>query len=169
MAETQVFAFPNQMEKCKEYIKERTSMLNYLEKLINSAIQFHNTRVKEAIENITGRVEQKEREKLMLDMNKHLELESNMLEVAITQWLDKIEFRKDELVQQSALIASSQGSNNHTVTSAVKKCLLVQQRHKNATFGYDAHFLKSLPYQEIIGKSAPFGHFSSRSFTAMTT
>ncbi|XGW34633.1 hypothetical protein V3C99_018536 [Haemonchus contortus] len=80
---SQAFVFHNQMEECKEYIKERTSMLNYLEKSIYSATQFHNTCVKEAAENITGRVEQKVREKLMLDLNKHLELEPDVLEVAI--------------------------------------------------------------------------------------
>ncbi|XGW34474.1 hypothetical protein V3C99_018405 [Haemonchus contortus] len=109
------------MKERKEYIKERTSMLNYLEKSINSAKQFHNTCVEEAIENISGRAEQKEREKLMLDLNKHPENESNMLEVAVIQWLNKIDFRKDELLQQSAPMTSSQDSHSHTVSNTSYK------------------------------------------------
>ncbi|VDO48801.1 unnamed protein product [Haemonchus placei] len=125
---SQAFVFPNQMEECKEYIEEGTSMLNYLEKSINSAKQFPNTCAKEAIENISGRAEQKEREKLMLDLNKHLENESNMLKVAVIQRLNKIEFRKDELLQQSALMTSSQETNNHTVSNT--SC---QERSTGAT------------------------------------
>lgn len=51
----------------------------------------------------------------MLDLNKHVELESNVLEAGVIQWLNKIEIRKDELMQQSIRIASSQESNNHAV------------------------------------------------------
>ncbi|XGW34741.1 hypothetical protein V3C99_018619 [Haemonchus contortus] len=59
-----------------------------------------------------------------------------MLEVTIIQWLDKIEFRRDESLQQSAPMASSQKSSNHT--SSNTSC---QERstsgtsHKGATFG----------------------------------
>ncbi|XGW22354.1 hypothetical protein V3C99_004963 [Haemonchus contortus] len=82
------------MEECKEYIKDRTSLLNYLEKSINPAKQFHNTCVKEIMEKISGRAEQNEHEELMLDLNRHLEVESNILEAAVIQWLNKIVQKK---------------------------------------------------------------------------
>uniref|UniRef100_A0A7I4Z0M7 Uncharacterized protein n=1 Tax=Haemonchus contortus TaxID=6289 RepID=A0A7I4Z0M7_HAECO len=153
---SQVFVFPNQMEECKEYIKERTSMLNYLEKSINSAKQFHNTCVKEAIENISGRAEQKEREKLMLDSNKHLENESNMLEVAVIQWLNKIEFRKDELLQQSALMTSSQDSHNHTVSNT--SC---QERSTGATTPQERNIRVRRPLLEVPTFSGNYRGFST--------
>ncbi|XGW09415.1 hypothetical protein V3C99_011597 [Haemonchus contortus] len=153
---SQAFVFPNQIEECKEYIKQRTSMLNYLEKSINSAKQFHNTCVKEAIENISGRAEQKEREKLMLDLNKHLENESNMLEVAVIQWLNKIEFRKDELLQQSALMTSSQDSHNHTV--GYTSC---QERSTGATTPQERNIRVRRPLLEVPTFSGNYRDFST--------
>uniref|UniRef100_A0A7I4Y7C3 Uncharacterized protein n=1 Tax=Haemonchus contortus TaxID=6289 RepID=A0A7I4Y7C3_HAECO len=153
---SQAFVFPNQMEECKEYIKERTSMLNYMEKSINSAKQFHNTCVKEAIENISGRAEQKEREKLMLDLNKHLENESNMLEVAVIQWLNKIEFRKDELLQQSALMNSSQDSHNHIASNT--SC---QERSTGATTNQERNIRVRRPLLEVPTFSGNYRDFST--------
>ncbi|VDO57832.1 unnamed protein product [Haemonchus placei] len=144
------------MEDYKEYIKERTLMLNYLEKLINSATQFHNTCVKEAIENITGRVEQKGHEKLMVDLNKHLGLQSNMLEVAVIQWLNMIEFRKGELMQQSALIASSQESNIYTVSNTS-----YQERFSGATTPQERNIRVRRPLLEVPTFSGNYRDFST--------
>ncbi|KAK6009521.1 hypothetical protein OSTOST_25542, partial [Ostertagia ostertagi] len=116
----QGFSFPPQIEECKAYIREKTALLNHLTKSINSAKQFHDACAKEAIETINGRQEHKEREKLMLDLNKHLEAESNILEISAIQWLNKIDFRKEELLQQTALITSSQP--NHSVTNSHSSC-----------------------------------------------
>uniref|UniRef100_A0A7I4YG10 CCHC-type domain-containing protein n=1 Tax=Haemonchus contortus TaxID=6289 RepID=A0A7I4YG10_HAECO len=116
----QRFAFPLQIEECKAYVREKTALLNHLARSINAAKQFHDACVKEAIETINGRQEHKEREKLMLDLNKHLEADSNILETSVIQWLNKIDFRKEELLQQDSLITSSQ--HNHAVASSHSSC-----------------------------------------------
>ncbi|XGW35534.1 hypothetical protein V3C99_019061 [Haemonchus contortus] len=116
----QRFAFPLQIEECKAYIREKTALLNHLARSINAAKQFHDACVKEAIETINGRQEHKEREKLMLDLNKHLEADPNILEISAIQWLNKIDFRKEELLQQDSLITSSQ--HNHSVASSHSSC-----------------------------------------------
>ncbi|KAK6058409.1 hypothetical protein COOONC_04022 [Cooperia oncophora] len=73
--------------------------------------------VGKAIEAISSRSEQKEREKLMLDLNNHLELESNGLEIETLQWLNKIEFRKEELAQQASLITEASSVTNQAVSN----------------------------------------------------
>ncbi|EYC27517.1 hypothetical protein Y032_0009g771 [Ancylostoma ceylanicum] len=48
--------------------------------------------------------DQKEREKLTTNLNRHLELESHQLEVSTVQWQNKIQFRQHELREQSSVL-----------------------------------------------------------------
>ncbi|KAK6019495.1 hypothetical protein OSTOST_14866 [Ostertagia ostertagi] len=101
------FIFPTQKEVCEVYIREKTAQLNHLITTITKAKQLHDTCLDKAIETISSRSEQKDREKLMLELNNHMELESNGLEITIIQWLSKIDFRKEELMQQASFIAEA--------------------------------------------------------------
>ncbi|KAK6060999.1 hypothetical protein COOONC_01341 [Cooperia oncophora] len=87
------------------------------EQSTHAAKQFHDSYVIKAIETINARTEHKEREKLMLDLNKHLEAESNSLEISVIQWLTRIDFRKEELLQQTALLTTSQAANSQSLNS----------------------------------------------------
>ncbi|KAK6059344.1 hypothetical protein COOONC_03029 [Cooperia oncophora] len=58
----------------------------------------------------------------MLDLNKHLEAESNGLEISVIQWLTRIDFRKEELLQQTALLTTSQATNSQSVSSGASNC-----------------------------------------------
>ncbi|KAK6009235.1 hypothetical protein OSTOST_25864 [Ostertagia ostertagi] len=86
---------------------------------INSAKQFHHDCAKEAIETIDGRQGHKKREKIWLDVNKHLETESNILD-SVIQRLNKMDFRNEGLLQQIALITSPQP--NHSVANSHSSC-----------------------------------------------
>ncbi|VDO67232.1 unnamed protein product [Haemonchus placei] len=101
------FTFSTEKEDCEVYIIEKTAQLNHLTTTIKKAKQLHDIHFDKAIETISSRSEQKDREKLMLELNNHMELESNGLEIAIIQWLSKIEFRKEEEVQQASFIAEA--------------------------------------------------------------
>ncbi|XGW04198.1 hypothetical protein V3C99_015391 [Haemonchus contortus] len=111
------FTFPTEKEECAVYIREKTAQLNHLTTTITKAKQLHDTYVDKAIETISSRSEQKDREKLMLELNNHMELESNSLEIAIIQWLSKIEFRKEELAQQASFIAEAASIANQAGSS----------------------------------------------------
>ncbi|KHJ97293.1 hypothetical protein OESDEN_02732 [Oesophagostomum dentatum] len=50
----------------------------------------------------------------MMDLNKYLEQECNSLDLITMQWLNTIDFRKEELVQQKELISSSAASNTNS-------------------------------------------------------
>ncbi|KAK6057466.1 hypothetical protein COOONC_05012 [Cooperia oncophora] len=113
----QPFAFPPQKDECEVYIRERTAQLNHLMTTIKKAKEHHDTYVEKAIEAISLRSEQKEREKLMLDLNNHLELESNCLEIETLQWMCKIDFRKEELAQQASLITEATSVTNQAVSN----------------------------------------------------
>ncbi|KAL6734030.1 hypothetical protein Aduo_004616 [Ancylostoma duodenale] len=74
-----------------------------------------------SLNHIAGRQDQKEREKLMTELNRHLELESNQLEVATAQWQNKVQFRQQELREQSNVLQStapSISSNNSEGTAS---------------------------------------------------
>ncbi|XGW34436.1 hypothetical protein V3C99_018376 [Haemonchus contortus] len=111
------FTFPTEKEECEVYIREKTAQLNHLTTTITKAKQLHDTYVDKAIETISSRSEQKDREKLMLELNNHMELESNGFEIAMIQWLSKIEFRKEELAQQASFIAEATSIANQAGSS----------------------------------------------------
>ncbi|XGW35838.1 hypothetical protein V3C99_019208 [Haemonchus contortus] len=111
------FTFPTGKEVCVMYIREKTAQLNHLIATITKAKQLHDTYVDREIETISSRPEQKDREKLMLELNNHMELESNGLEIAIIQWLSKIEFRKEELAHQASFIAGATSIANQAGSS----------------------------------------------------
>ncbi|KAL6729931.1 hypothetical protein Aduo_000940 [Ancylostoma duodenale] len=74
-----------------------------------------------SLNHIAGRQDQKEREKLMTELNRHLELESHQLEVAAAQWQNKVQFRQLELREQSNVLQStapSISSNNSEGTAS---------------------------------------------------
>ncbi|EYC15606.1 hypothetical protein Y032_0036g3243 [Ancylostoma ceylanicum] len=107
------FTFPATKAECEAFIRQKTAELNHLQRTISNAKQLHDSHVNAAIANITSRQEAKEREKLMVDLNKHLETDSNDLEISSFQWINTIEFRKDELAQQALLIACSEPSTSN--------------------------------------------------------
>ncbi|VDO47860.1 unnamed protein product, partial [Haemonchus placei] len=53
----------------------------------------------------------------MLELNNHVELKLNGLEIAIIQWLSKIEFRKEELAQQASFLAEAASIANQVGSS----------------------------------------------------
>ncbi|VDP23528.1 unnamed protein product [Heligmosomoides polygyrus] len=114
----QAFAFPQERKECEAYVREKTAQLNHLMRTVMSNKRYHYNCLKEAIEIINSRPDEKKREKLMTDLNDHLQSESNELDITVMRWQNKVDFRKDELSQQTVLIASCQeGSNgNCTVT-----------------------------------------------------
>ncbi|XGW22111.1 hypothetical protein V3C99_004796 [Haemonchus contortus] len=111
------FTFPTEKEECAVYIREKTAQLNHLITTITKTKQLHDTYVDKAIETNSSRSEQKDREMLMLELNNHMELESNGLEIAIIHWLSKMEFRKEELAQQASFIAEATNIANQAASS----------------------------------------------------
>ncbi|VDL83791.1 unnamed protein product [Nippostrongylus brasiliensis] len=110
----QPFDFPTEKAQCEEFIRAKTADLNYLSRGITQGMQILDKYIKEAMERIDRREEPKEREKLMIDLNKHLEDDANHLGILTIEWLNKIEFRLEELTQQSTLIseAAARSSSN---------------------------------------------------------
>ncbi|EYC41978.1 hypothetical protein Y032_0548g3275 [Ancylostoma ceylanicum] len=102
------FAFPSEKEECQNYIRDKKASLNHIQRRIKSAKEHLDAQVTAAIGNINTRQEQKEREKLMSELNKHLETDSNTLDFTTMQWLNQIEFRREELMQQTDLITRSE-------------------------------------------------------------
>ncbi|VDP04616.1 unnamed protein product [Heligmosomoides polygyrus] len=103
----QPFAFPEERKDCEAYIREKTAQLNHLMRTVMSNKQYHDNCLK-AIEIINSRSDEKRREKLMTDLNDHLQAKSNELDITVMRWQNKVDFRKDELFQQTVLIASCQ-------------------------------------------------------------
>ncbi|VDL66297.1 unnamed protein product [Nippostrongylus brasiliensis] len=110
----QSFEFPNEKSQCEEFIRAKTADLNNLSRGITRGMQILEKYIKEAMEKTDRGAEPMEQEKLMLDLNKHLEDDSNDLEILTIQWLNNIEFRLEELTQQATLIATPRNSSNGT-------------------------------------------------------
>ena len=75
------FTFPTLKDECEQYIKEKTGLITNLLNSLQNAVKLQEMQINSAIEYISARNEEKEREKLMMDLSKHLKLESLDLEV----------------------------------------------------------------------------------------
>ena len=101
------FAFPESREECESYIRMKMGETTHLLNAVQNALKLQETHIGAAIQHIAARTEQKEREKLMTELNKHLEIESHQLEFQAAQWQNQIQFRQHELKQQTALLNCS--------------------------------------------------------------
>ncbi|KAL6739575.1 hypothetical protein Aduo_013012 [Ancylostoma duodenale] len=101
------FTFPEERNECEEFVRTKAGELTHLLTTIQSAVKLQETQANAAINHIAGRSDQKEREKLMTELNKHLEVESHQLELSAVQWQNKVQFRQYELGQQSTLLHST--------------------------------------------------------------
>ncbi|KAL6731315.1 hypothetical protein Aduo_002192 [Ancylostoma duodenale] len=108
----QPFTFPEERIECVEYFRTKTGELTHLLTTIQSAVKLQETQISAAIDHIAGKSDQKEREKLMAELNKHLEVESYQLELSAVQWQNKDQFRQHELEQQFTLLHSATPSTS---------------------------------------------------------
>ncbi|VDP44131.1 unnamed protein product [Heligmosomoides polygyrus] len=110
------FEFPSEKTQREEYMRRKTADLNYLSRGISQGKQLLDKYVKEAIERIDRRAGQKEQEKFMMDLKRHLEDDANSLDILTVQWLNKIEFRLEELAHQATLTADAASSISQQAT-----------------------------------------------------
>ncbi|KHJ98799.1 Tas retrotransposon peptidase A16 [Oesophagostomum dentatum] len=111
------FTFPNDRGECECFIKEQTATLNHLQRSLKNAKELLDGQINAALQSISARTEQKEREKLMLNLNKYLKQEANSLDFTILQWMNKIDYRREELAQQKELMPSSNTSTSNVSNS----------------------------------------------------
>ncbi|VDP14747.1 unnamed protein product [Heligmosomoides polygyrus] len=69
----QAFAFPEERKEYEAYIEEKTAQLDHLMRTVMSNEQYLDNSLKEAIEIINSRPDEKKHEKLMTDLNDHLQ------------------------------------------------------------------------------------------------
>ncbi|EYB89099.1 hypothetical protein Y032_0236g3220 [Ancylostoma ceylanicum] len=74
---------------------------------LQNATKMQETQISAALNHIATRHEQKEREKLMTELNKYLEVEPLQPELTAAQWQNKIQFRQHELREQSNVLHST--------------------------------------------------------------
>ncbi|EYC18037.1 hypothetical protein Y032_0028g1649 [Ancylostoma ceylanicum] len=126
------FTPPQQRSECEEYVRRKTGELTHFLTTVLNAIKLHDTQISAAINHIAGGEDQKERERLMAELNKHLELESHPLEVTAAQWQNKIQFRQHEQREQSRDLRStapSISSNDFegTTSSRIEKSINIRR------------------------------------------
>ncbi|EYC21537.1 hypothetical protein Y032_0019g3883 [Ancylostoma ceylanicum] len=98
------FAFPEGRSECEHFVRTKIGEMAHLLNTLQNATKMQEAQISAALNHIAGRHEQKEREKLMTELNKHLEVESHQLELTAAQWQNKIQFRQHELREQSNVL-----------------------------------------------------------------
>ncbi|EYC23256.1 hypothetical protein Y032_0015g2554 [Ancylostoma ceylanicum] len=101
------FIFPEGRSECEQYVRTKKGAITHLLNTLQNAVKLQEAQVNAAINHIVGRQDQKERERLMTDLNRHLKVESHQLELTAAQWQNKIQFRQHELMEQSNVLHSS--------------------------------------------------------------
>ncbi|KAL6725449.1 hypothetical protein Aduo_007500 [Ancylostoma duodenale] len=101
------FTFPEGRSECEQYVRTETGALAHLLNALQNAVKMQEAQISAAINHIAGRNDQKERETLMTELNKHLEVESHQLELTAAEWQNKIQFRQHELREQSNVLHST--------------------------------------------------------------
>ncbi|WKY15693.1 hypothetical protein Q1695_000857 [Nippostrongylus brasiliensis] len=155
----QAFEFPQEKAQCQEFIRNKTADLNYLTRGISQGKELLEKYIKDAIERIDRRAEQKDQEKLMIDLNKHLEEDANRLEILTIQWLNKIEFRLEELTQQAILISDAASNTSYHANRSDDNGIQNQESHLSK--GIDHGMRIRRPLLEVPTFSGNFREFTA--------
>ncbi|KAK6061393.1 hypothetical protein COOONC_00940 [Cooperia oncophora] len=95
---------------------------------------------------------------LLLDLNRHLEADSNSLEISVIQWLTRIDARKEELLQQTALLSTPRAINSQSLSSGGSNC---QEMLIGAITPQDRNIRVRRPLLEVPTFSGNFREFST--------
>ncbi|KHJ98878.1 hypothetical protein OESDEN_01136 [Oesophagostomum dentatum] len=101
------FTFPESRVECENYIRWKMGETAHLLIAVQNAVKLQEARINAAVHHIAARTEQKDWEKLLVELDRHLETESHQLEVQATQWQNQIQFRQHELKQLAAMLNRS--------------------------------------------------------------
>ncbi|KAL6731181.1 hypothetical protein Aduo_002080 [Ancylostoma duodenale] len=101
------FTFPEGRSECEQYVRTKSREMEHLLSSLQNAVKMQEAQINASLNHIAGRQDQKEREKLMTELNRHLELESHQLEVSAVQWQNKIQFRQHELIEQTSVLRNT--------------------------------------------------------------
>ncbi|WKX97698.1 hypothetical protein Q1695_013402 [Nippostrongylus brasiliensis] len=155
----QAFEFPQEKTQCQEFIRNKTADLNYLTRGISQGKELLEKYIEDAIERIDRRTEQKDQEKLMIDLNKHLEEDANRLEILTIQWLNKIEFRLEELTQQAILISDAASNTSYHANRSDDNGMQNQESHLSTRIDHGMRIRR--PLLEVPTFSGNFREFTA--------
>ncbi|KAL6726133.1 hypothetical protein Aduo_008136 [Ancylostoma duodenale] len=86
------FTFPEGRPQCEQYVRTKIGEMAHLLKALQNAVKIQGAQISAAINHTAGRHDQKEREKLMTELNKHLEVKSHQLEFTAAQWTGRTKY-----------------------------------------------------------------------------
>ncbi|KAL6739811.1 hypothetical protein Aduo_013220 [Ancylostoma duodenale] len=125
------FTFPEGRSECEQYVRTETGALAHLLNALQNAVKMQEAQISAAINHIAGRHDQKERETLMTELNKHLEVESHQLELTAAQWQNKIQFRQHELREQSNVLHSTiPSTSNQSINGSEGATASIPERNE---------------------------------------